>query len=212
MVSKKFLEEICKANKTTIVKERLNSDYYFDRRVITRNTEVTDGVYLSEDYNKEAIVVDSSRELRNSYQVAKWLAGLNGTINEESILDAVHFLVECTFRERDLEMIDETIKGRGIQAGQKVSLGVYVLDMMGCCKHSALFVTYLLEQFKKEGYIEGVPRVNRNSVEVLDGAHAWCRYISEKGEEIIMDPLNLDRPMEIEQALRFWPYYLPSND
>lgn len=191
-------------DKTQRVYLRISSNNFNNRFIISRNTPVINGVYLS-SHPKEAIVVEKNKVLEQTYKKAKKLSYLNDGFYEDQILFAVHHVVEDIFKKNNLEKYKDFISRRNLKNDKEVGLESFVENEIGICKQRALLSTYLLERFKEEGYINGIARVNRNGPKFSRTGHAWCRYTKENGETIIIDPIVLKKPEKIKDT-NIWYY------
>ncbi|MCJ7805343.1 hypothetical protein MUP46_01735 [Patescibacteria group bacterium] len=181
--------------------------YYLGRPIIGRDTAINGGVYLGGG-EREAIVVDDSlpkSPLNNVYSellAMRARAVQRGEHFKETLLSDVFDLVRhrLPYNERRVREIGAAI---GIKPDQKVSLGVYITEKTGVCRHQALLVAYLLERLRNEGRVKGKVSVDRNYIPGI-GGHAWVRYINSAGEVIIIDPARelIDDLQHIKPELR----------
>jgi len=183
-------------NKTQVMMDRLRKqgkienvggkDFYLGRSLIHRDSEVDGGVYLGQS-EREAIVVDSQKYsgIRELYTVAKNKATENGRIRKDLILEAVFQTVREAMPKQDEKAAEDIAKRYGVENDGKISLDIFIEEHLGVCRHDALLSAAILEQFKKEGIIDGKPSVDRNSNHL--GGHAWCRYTNSGGEVFILD-------------------------
>jgi len=210
-----------KWDRTQIMRRRLGRNISVDSRrreryqgrsVIHRNTSVLGGVYLGA-FPREAIVVDSEKypAIRELYKEAKKRAinPKTGKIEKNMILGAVYDVVRKKMKPNE-EEVEKIIKELRAGNDRKVALDVFIEKGVGVCRHHALACAALLELFRKEGYVQGSPSVDRNSTKL--GAHAWCRYTNSAGEVFILDPTLgfLGTPEEAEKK-GMWQYKRPED-
>lgn len=208
-------------NKTQVMTDRLRKegkieavggkDFYLGRPLIHRDSEVDGGVYLGQS-EREAIVVDSQKYsgIRELYAVAKNKATENGRVRKDLVLEAVLQTVRDAMPKQDEKATKEIAKRYGAENDGKITLDVFIDEHTGVCRHDALACAAILEQFKKEGIIDGKPSVDRNSNHL--GGHAWCRYTNSRGEVIILDVAQkfLGKLKDATEQNR-WAYERPEN-
>lgn len=115
-------------------------------------------------------------------------AKLRGEHFKEGILEEIMNLTNEVL-PYSLDKVDRVNKDHEVKYGDKVSLSVYIDEKAGVCRHQALLVGYLIERLVKDGRLNGKVSVDRNFVKGK-GGHAWVRYITSWGKEIILDPAN----------------------
>jgi len=206
-------------DRTQIMKKRLSGEisrgpdgreYYQGRPIIHRNTPVLGGVYLGA-FPREAIVVDSEKypALNKLYEEAKRKAmDSAGRVNKGKILKSVFEIVKekMEFNEKKVDKITKRLGGND----RKIALDVFIDEGVGVCRHHALACAALLELFKRNGYIQGTPSVDRNSTEL--GGHAWCRYTNSAREVFILDPtLSFLGSLEEAESEGIWQYKRPED-
>lgn len=212
-------ESYTEQNRTQRMRERLlgkisigpdGREYYQGRPIIHRNTPVLGGVYLGAS-PREAIVVDPKKykELNKLYENAKRRAMDSVKVNRGRILKAVYDVVRETMRPNEAK-VNEIIQRLKAGDDRKITLDVFIREGVGVCRHHALACTALLELFKRDGYIRGTPRVERNSTEL--GGHAWCRYTNSAGEVFILDStLGFFGSPEEAKSRGIWQYKSPED-
>ncbi|MBU0457064.1 MAG: hypothetical protein KKD75_02880, partial [Nanoarchaeota archaeon] len=201
-------------NRTKLIENRLESilknGLYQGRHLIRRDSPIDGGVYLGGG-RREAIVVNSQNSSLIEYVYAKAKKmvdsakkspledplkedpakenpleeNLSAKENPEKfILMTTYNIVRdyLTYSEKE---VDKIILKHNAYEDKKISLGVFIGEGYGVCRHQALLAGFLLERFIKEGYLQGKVSIDRNS---LLSAHAWCRYTSEDGKVTIIDP------------------------
>lgn len=203
-MKKKEFDRIFGWDKTQKVYLRIGSKNFNNKYIISRNTPVINGVYLS-TYLREAIIVEKNETLEKTYQKAKKLSYLNDGFYEDQILFAVHHVVENIFKNSNIKKYNNFVSTKKLKDDKEIGLEYFVENEIGICKQRALLSTYLLERFKEERYIDGIARVNRNSPRFSKTGHAWCRYTKENGEIIIIDPIILKKPEKLKDANE-WVY------
>ena len=205
-----------KWNKTQVMKVRLGlrnleNEFYQGRPVIHRDSRIDGGVYLGQG-QREAIVVDFRKDhkLMDLYEKVKDKSLKNGVIKKSRILGAVYGAVKESMPRQDYEAVKEIINRYGVEEDGKISLGVFLEEGAGVCRHDALACAALLERFKEEGIVKGRASLDRNSNHL--GGHAWCRYTNSGGEVFILDVAQnfLGR---LEESLNEdrWAYQRPED-
>jgi hypothetical protein len=191
-----------KWDKTFGAKRKLESkgklqaeDKYHGKPLITRDSKVIDGVYVSASKGgAPAIVVQRTPELEKLYQKALSKATVGGRIDKTKVLRAVYDTVRETIKY-DEGADERLVQQYGLKPDDEISLDAYIKEHAGVCKHAALLCTAILERFKENGHIRGTPRVNRNSRYNPRegrgaGGHAWCRYKNSRGDVFILDTVQ----------------------
>ena len=205
-----------KWDKTEELRRRLNlrdleRELYQGRHIIHRGSSIDGGVYLGQN-QREAIVVDFKKDpkLRGLYEIIKDKSSEMGVVKRGKILRTVFDTVKESMPRQDYEAVKEIIRKYGVQEDGKVSLGVFLEEGAGVCRHDALACSALLERFKEEGTIKGVASLDRNSTHL--GGHAWCRYTNSINEVFILDVAQnfLGR---LEESLNEdrWAYQRPED-
>lgn len=182
------------------------NNFYEGRPIIKRDSPVDGGVYLG-GKEREAIVVDSVKYplIGQVYEEVKAkCVGADNQTTPELILGTVFNTVKLRLRYSEIET-KKTIERRGAVGDRKISLGAFLDEQYGVCRHQALLTGFLLEKFIKEGYLEGKVSIDRNSWAL--GVHAWCRYTKKEGEIIVLDPAH-DFMGSLEASLKCgkWDY------
>jgi len=178
-------------NKTLQMARRLgisdvDKELYQGRYIIHRDSSIDGGIYLGEG-QREAIVVDSiDPRVRKLYELAKNRATINGIFIKGKLLRIVYDVVAETMPRQDNYAVKKLVLREGLESDSKVSLGVFLEEGVGVCRHDALACAVLLELFKNEGLIQGKPSVDRN-YSIVFGGHAWCRYTNSAEERWILD-------------------------
>jgi len=217
-----------------VQKNLIKENKYGGRHVIQRDSEVLNGVYLSEypDENiLEAIVVDpevEDSELRKLYEDARSRASVCGELQKEYILEAVvKTVVEAMplFDDKEVYSIlrgAEDMRGRGADKGRKMPVDHFINWRVGNKNKYALACAALLEMFKDDEDINGDISVDRNQVEDENGnvsENVWCRYTNADGEVYILEVVRneLGRAegfaygLEKAIAKNSWPYNRPED-
>lgn len=183
--------------------------YFQGRPIIGRDTKINGGVYVGSS-QREAIVVDDTKqpELLRIYQQVLDNSRIQGSsqVDKSRVLGIVNSTVISTLRYDEARVNNITTQ----YPDKKVSLGSFVSERIGVCRHQALLGAYLLEKFKKDGHIQGKVSVDRNFVRGK-GGHAWVRYTNSEGEVYIIDPAQkyLGRLKDINEER--WFYERPED-
>lgn len=185
----------------------LEDETYLDRPIIGRDSPINGGIYLGGN-TREAIVVDyqNSSQLRLAYRQAKEMATDNsGKVKRGKVLQAVYDLTKDKI-EFSGDEVDLIIKNNSVGKDGKISLGIFLQEGYGVCRHMALLSALLLEKFVDEGHIRGKPSVDRNSC--FHSAHAWCRYTNYSGTVYIIDPAkNFLGTLQNSKEKMVWEYF-----
>lgn len=191
-------------------------DSYLNRRLITRDSPIRDGVYYG-TYGGEAIVVDPARNPLHYNQWFKLVteaASLHGQVQRHKILDATYstILKQMPYSQKKVDGILARIATHEdiprFPDGRKVELSVFMAAHVGVCRHQALAAGVMLEMARDEGHIRGQVSIDRNirwSPKGEPDGHAWIRYTSFDHELYILDVAQevhgrlLDLPPKIRQ-------------
>ncbi len=202
---------IGKWNRTRIGRMRLDAiledDKYLDRLLIGRDSPIDGGVYLGGN-EREAIVVNScdSPQLQLAYkEVKKRSLDDSGEVRRGKILQSVYELTNEKMKFSEIE-VARVIDEHSVDKDGKISLGIFLQEGYGVCRHMALLSAFLLEKFVEEGHIRGKPSVDRNSC--FHNAHAWCRYKNHSGEVYILDSAkSFIGTLEDSKEIMNWEYF-----
>jgi hypothetical protein len=202
---------IGKWNRTRIGRMRLDAiledDKYLDRLLIGRDSPIDGGVYLGGN-EREAIVVNScdSPQLQLAYkEVKKRSLDDSGEVRRGKILQSVYELTNEKMKFSEIE-VARVIDEHSVDKDGKISLGIFLQEGYGVCRHMALLSAFLLEKFVEEGHIRGKPSVDRNSC--FHNAHAWCRYKNYSGEVYILDSAkSFIGTLEDSKEIMNWEYF-----
>lgn len=206
--------------KTQIMKHRLDLEgklqnidgraYYQGRPVIHRDSQIDGGVCLGQG-KREAIVVDSQKypKLRELYEAAKGKAMEDGIVRKEKILQAVYDTVTEAIPVQSSTRVKRLLQALDIGKDEKISLDVFLEYGVGVCRHDALACAALLELFKKDGFVNGKPSVDRNSDK--GEGHAWCRYTNSIGEVCILDVMLKYIGNLTDASEDIWHYKRPED-
>lgn len=160
--------------------------YFIDRPIIGQDTPINGGVYLGGE-GREAIVVDDRIDeylVKAHETLRNRITRLRGQkIDDLRILREVYNLTKQTlpFDERRAENL-----AARFDIDQKVTLGRFIQEKAGVCRHQSLLGAYFLEKLKGERFLNGKVSIDRNSIGIL-GSHAWARYTDKQGEVYILD-------------------------
>jgi hypothetical protein len=90
---------------------------------------------------------------------------------------------------------------------EKVSLGDFILEGKGVCRHMALAAAWLGGELKKKGELEGTTTAGVNQNDEL-GAHEWARYTTPDGRVYIIDPAQkFFGTLENAANRAYWDYF-----
>jgi hypothetical protein len=193
--------------RTEAVLKRLEDKVSYEgRHIIKRDSPIDGGVYLG-GRKREAIVVDSVKYplIGQVYNEVKAIClGEDNQTTTAIVLGTVFNTIKFRLRYSE-EETQRIIEERKAADDRKISLGVFVEEQYGVCRHQALLAGFLLEKFIKENYLSGKVSVDRNSWAL--GAHAWCRYTNKTGDVTILDPAQ-DFMGSLEASLKYskWDY------
>jgi len=165
--------------------------YYKDLPKLGRNsTSVNGGVYLGGS-PREAIVVDGeSEELIEIYE--DFLADLEASIVSDEIVTNEDALAKVMYKvQKILPYDDEKAEAmsRKYWGDKLVGLSEYLKGPQpgGVCRHQGLLAAYIVENLISDGVLRGSVGVERNTVQVMGGTHAWAIFKPEHGEAIVID-------------------------
>lgn len=182
----------CRWNRTDRVRDRLGDSIdergrFKGRHVITRDTKIDKGIYISSGPFSEAIVVDSTRDTGITKLYADVLKRSRrfGFFKPGMAIDAVYNAVAEAMPVANSGRVGETIEKYGIMPEQKVELGIFLEEGIGMCKHYALACGIALELLARDAYLRGNARINR-SHNGKDG-HAWARFNRSNAAATIVD-------------------------
>jgi hypothetical protein len=93
-----------------------------------------------------------------------------------------------------------------------VSLGNYIEQGVGVCRHQGLLAAYLIERLIEDGKMKGSVHIERNTIPEYGGAHAWASYTDESGTDYVIDAAQsfVGTKKEARAQARTWDYYLPT--
>lgn len=199
--------------RTEAVLKRLEDKVSYEgRHIIKRDSPIDGGVYLG-GRKREAIVVDSVKHplIGQVYDEVKAICiGLDNQTTTAMVLGTVFNTVKLRLRYSE-EETEKIIKERRAVDDRKISLGAFLDEQYGVCRHQALLTAFLLEKFIKENYLEGKVSVDRNSWAL--GAHAWCRYTNKEGKVTILDAAhNFIGSLEASLKHSKWDYRREHNE
>ena len=182
--------------------------------IIGRDTNINRGVYLGGS-EREAIVIDDTKDavLILSYQeIFKKLADfikIKGSVSTAELLQTIFDFVKKAMPYNETKVDELTAKFSG---DKKIPLGEYILNRAGVCRHQALLTGYVIEKLIKDKHSEGHVSVDRNALAYM-GAHAWVRYISQKGQIYIIDPAQnyCGKIEDVKNKKNAWSYKRPGE-
>ncbi len=93
-----------------------------------------------------------------------------------------------------------------------VSLGEYIENGIGVCRHQGLLAGYFLERMLADGKIVGRrAKVERNTIPEYGGSHGWGVLEAQDGTEYVVDPAQgfVGTKEEARKRQGAWDYYLP---
>ena len=172
------------------------------RHIIGADTAIDGGVSIGA-YEREIIVVDSSisQRLIGTYEEAKKMSTDDaGEFRNDWVLQVVYDLTK-EILTYDRDEVDRIIEDRDSYEDGKISLGIFLQEGFGICRHHYLLIGFMLERFREEGFVEGEVSVDRITFgpEGKSG-HAFVRYTNSDGVPYILDsagnyigPLHKDK-------------------
>ncbi len=96
-----------------------------------------------------------------------------------------------------------------------IGLSTYVKERAGVCRHQGLLAAYLIERLIKDDYMTGSVGIERNTVEVMGGTHAWAVYktlVNGTEEVIVVDPAQRFVGTKVQaQSEGRWEYRLTTD-
>ncbi|MFW5746731.1 MAG: hypothetical protein ACOCWQ_04245 [Nanoarchaeota archaeon] len=199
--------------KTIIATQRLCQRMYWQngwlmyqgRHVITRETPISQGVYLSET-ESEAIVANPESVDHLTRQTLIRTPACLGIPLKGQILSTVTKVTRESFDDSNDPIY--ALQQNNVAAEQKVDIGFFLSARTGVCKHMAITAGLILENLVAQGILNGYARINRSSN--TQHGHAWVRYTNSAGEPLIVDPaLNYAGPVACTSD---WDYRNPQID
>ncbi|HLD39388.1 MAG TPA: hypothetical protein VJB05_03690 [archaeon] len=159
----------CSWDSTISIHNRLgdkikNGTHYKGRPIIHMDSPIDGGVYLGANA-REAIVVDSSKDpnVRKLYEtVRRKSRNVFGFFREKFVLPAVFDTVAESMPLQNADAVDIILRTYDLSDDRKVSLGVFLHEGVGVCRHDALACGVALELLRKYGYVSGQASVERN--------------------------------------------------
>jgi hypothetical protein len=190
---------------------------FFGRKVINRNTTDPEGMVDIRSWvsGAESIVVDSEKDPdlnRFAEKAFAELANMN-EMTEKDVL-AVIYKTVAEGMEYDMEFADKMADSVKDSPHKKISLGYYMAEGKGVCRHMALAGQWLGAKVaeKYPGVVSGEFTAPVNQSNKGNGAHEWVRYTAASGEVYIIDPAqkffgSLEDSMKKGQAGKVWEYF-----
>lgn len=163
--------------------------FFRGRPMITDQTRICGGIFVSADPH-EAIVVDyKDPELRTIYDLLRHRVDrLPSAAASQPLLvfeEAVR-ITRQTLRYSEERVASLNIRLR-LTADSKVSLGVFIKHHLGVARHRVLLVGYLIERLIDDGVIPG--RVWIESALLEGDVHEKLLYFVPSGDILRFDPL-----------------------
>lgn len=176
-----------------LLKESAGNEEFSGRSVIDRDTVDPEGKVDIRSWvgGGEAIVVDSEKDpvpfARLLDKCTKIIED-KGVFTETDLLQAIYDTVSATMKY-DLDYVDSLSKSLTGKS-RKVSLGAYLEDGRGVCRHMALASQWLGARMceKYPQLLNGgkfTTPVNQRTKD--NSAHEWVRYTSPRGKVFIID-------------------------
>lgn len=201
---------------------------YLDRHIIGMDSRIAEGVSIGAG-NREAITV--SWNYHRGYDVLPKLLiqikdKFDGFVRkhpnltkEQAAMSIVFDIASDVFppKGRDESLInnflnkyskdlsDKTGVKINLSRDHKVALDNFANEHIGVCIHVALLTGALLEKMVDLKMIEGKVSIDRNTVisekygEKV--SHAWARFTTKQGEVYVVDPMLLNKPMMLRDAV-----------
>ena len=196
-------------NRTKLLTERLahkgkiiyidNEPYYkamfkgekYELPVIHRDSRILDGVCLGRSPREAFFVASHSHALGELKQEVIKRASDSGFIRRNRILESIYNVVGEGMPYDD-ERVKYIIEKYGVGDDGLISIGTFIREGAGVCRHHAVTCGALIELLSKDSRLinsdsnpRGRPSADRNSQG--DYAHAWARYESFSGQTVILD-------------------------
>ncbi|HBR80709.1 MAG: hypothetical protein UW63_C0032G0006 [Candidatus Uhrbacteria bacterium GW2011_GWF2_44_350] len=164
--------------------------FFQGRLLIHRDSPINGGVYLGGAV-REAIVVDDTkfdqevflRVYREATEVLTQL--IRNQQNLDSFFPRLLEIVNRALKlsvEKTEEIVIRYLTGEE----QKISLGVFLHEGYGVCRHQSLLTAYIIEKAILEKRIFGRVSVDRNFIAGL-GGHSWVRFTDPSGRVTVID-------------------------
>ncbi len=221
------LSKFVRWNKTGLALERLqNENPFFEepdeksprprlytKPLIMRDSPINGGIYVGSQV-REAIIVDDAfdPELDKAFQDF-FSAFILGKEACGQVIDEFSILEDVFAYTKELIPFDKEndIMRMGFGPDESVLLGYFISKRIGQCRHTALFIAYVLERLKKTGHcIKGHISIDRNSFAGI-GGHAWVRYTNPSRQIVILDAALSYLGLLHSMSGPKWFYYRPDE-
>jgi len=189
--------------------------------IITRDSPILGGVCLGGHEREAFFVGNQSYALNDLKEKVEKRSLENGFVKRSKILGNIYNVVTENL-PYDSKKVDEIIKRNG-KKDNLISLGNFIRNNAGICRHQAVTCGALMEMFGEDrelkwldSNLRGKSSINRNHTP--HGAHAWARYECNDGSIVIMDVAQkfidvLDSKETQEKINKgiLWPYNKPDD-
>jgi len=185
--------------------------------IIGRDSDSIKGIYLGGGA-REAILVDPNNDPRldavyKSLQKRSMLKSLMKRVigsnydDVEGQLEIVKSAVQSVMKY-DRNTVDQFT--RQFYGDKKVYLGEFIDRGIGVCRHQGLLAAYLIERLINDGKLQGLARVERNTIPEYGGTHAWAAFTTKDGNQYVVDPAqSFVGSKKAARKQNRWDYYLP---
>jgi hypothetical protein len=200
--------------------------WFSGRHIIGEGTSINEGISLGGSA-REAIVVEGSKQpalrrtydraLRRVYDVARTFDANARYYEDNDIYCGVQQRVLAPVYQTVLQVMpysSATVDRLtiGYENDRKISLGRFVEEAGGVCRHQGLLAAYILERMQDEGELSDNDRVESDRNDVNGSAHAWARFTSSDGTVYVVDPAQrFFGSIQDAQAYGRWPYARPGD-
>lgn len=201
--------------------ERAPYGYLDGNPILGRESHrVAGGVYIG-GTNREAITVlpDKDPRIEDAYQ---------NFAHEKTIKKVFRRIVTGPEQAPEVQdqlrsVLDEVKKlmrydGDAVEAfsakyagDRAVSLGEYIEQGVGICRHQELLAAYFMERMVADGKLAGRVQLQRNTIPEYGGSHGWSSFRGYDGTEYVVDPAQdfVGTKAEARKQPGAWDYYLP---
>jgi len=190
--------------------------------IIHRDSRIVGGVCLGQ-YPREAFFVGpESTSLERLRGDVERRASYGGHLRRDMVLEAIYKTVRENMKP-DERAVERLVSRYELGEDGLVSLGLFIQEGVGVCRHFAATCGALIELFGKDknlrkarNHLRGKASMDRNSTE--RGGHTWTRYRSKEGPVVILDVAQdffgmLGDP-ETQRKIgdgKLWPYNRPDD-
>jgi len=197
------------ANMIARVGPRLRNGLLNGMPLISRDSRIDKGIYLSGSRARVGISVDFERsgQVQMLYNRILDRSMENGRISKSSLLDNVMWEVREALNydsKHQLYSIEKTLPPDHL-----IQLEFFMSFRRADCRAMALLAGVLLERLIDQGHLRGTVSIDRND-DKKTGGHVWARYASPAGIVIIVDPAKNFLGL-IDNAGAPWDYHRPGE-